>query len=266
MEVEKDSRIDVFERWSVRNLKDYLARHGISHVGNKTELVALAYSCKQMKKPESDKYSKDIQQSFHDYQDILKLSEDIAIPDPFKITEGWIGEGNHGMKYWPPVSIMDIVDHFREQNENSDKLLSEYKSGKAYDYFKSEWLKEIHYNSLNHLVSDYPGVDKYCVLKAKCTPSQRIHDTYHDVWITVGKETGTVACAYCNCAAGLSQTCNHVAAILFRVEAAVRAGWTNPTCTSQKAKWIIPAPKTVVEVTPISEIEIEVHKYGESSK
>ena len=64
----------------------------------------------------------------------------------------------------------------------------------------------------------------------------------------------------------LSQTCNHVAAMLFCVEAAVRAGWTNPTCTSQKARWIIPAPKTVVEVTPISELEIEVHKYGESSK
>ena len=29
---------------------------------------------------------------------------------------------------------------------------------------------------------------------------------------------------------------------------------------------IIPAPKTVAEITLISELEIEVHKYGESSK
>ena len=64
----------------------------------------------------------------------------------------------------------------------------------------------------------------------------------------------------------LSQTCNHVAAVLFRVEAAVRADYTNPTCTSQKAKWVVPAPKTVVEVVPISEMEIEVHKYGAKSK
>ena len=47
---------------------------------------------------------------------------------------------------------------------------------------------------------------------------------------------------------------------------AVHAGLTNPTCTSQKSQWIVPAPKTVIEVTPISDIEIEVHKYGEPSK
>ena len=63
----------------------------------------------------------------------------------------------------------------------------------------------------------------------------------------------------------LSQICNHVAAVLFRVDAAVLAGYTNPTCTSQKAKWVVPAPKTVVEVTPISNMEIEVNKYGRKS-
>ena len=64
----------------------------------------------------------------------------------------------------------------------------------------------------------------------------------------------------------LSQTCNHVAAMLFRVDAAVLAGWTNPTCTSQKAEWVVPAPKTVAIVAPISDLEIEVHKYGKESK
>ena len=64
----------------------------------------------------------------------------------------------------------------------------------------------------------------------------------------------------------LSQTCNHVAAMLFRVEAAVKAGLTNPTCTSLESKWDIPASKTVVEVTPIADLDIEVHKYGTKSK
>ena len=54
--------------------------------------------------------------------------------------------------------------------------------------------------------------------------------------------------------------------MLFRVEAAVQAGLTNPTCTSQKSTWVVPPSKTVVEVTPISELEIEVHKYGTKSK
>ena len=266
MDVSGNDELEDFDRWNVRSLKDYLARHGISHVAKKSELVALAYSCKHMNKPEMDTYTRDIQQSFHEYQDILKLPENVTLPDPFKITDGWIGEASDGMKYWPPIYIVDIVDHFKEQKGDSDKLLSEYKAGKAYDYFKTEWLKELFYNSLNHSVSKYPGVDKYCVLKAKCTPSQRLNDPYHDVWMAIEKETGKVTRAYCNCAAGLSQTCNHVAAMLFRVEAAVRAGLTNPTCTSQKSWWIVPAPKTVIEVTPISDIEIEVHKYWEPSK
>ena len=200
-----------------------------------TELVALAFSVNAMKKPETEVYAHDIQQSFCDYQDILKLSNNITIPDPLKVNDGWIGEENEGMKHWPPVSIVDIMDHLREQNIDSEKMLSEYKAGKAYDYFKSEWLKQIFYNSLNSFVAGCPGIDRYCVLKAKCTPSQRIHDTYHDVWITLERETGKVVCAFCNCAAGLSQTCNHVAAMLFHVEAAVQAGWTNPTCTSKKS-------------------------------
>ena len=35
-----------------------------------------------------------------------------------------------------------------------------------------------------------------------CTPSQRINDPYHDAWLVAEKDTGKVACAYCNCAAG----------------------------------------------------------------
>ena len=138
------------------SLKDYLARHGISHTGKKRELAALAFSRHVMKKPETEVYVRDIQQSFRDYQDILKVGDSITIPDPFKIIDGWIGEGHEGMKHWPPVSIADIVIHLKEQNANSDKILSEYKAGKAYDYFKSEWLKEIFYNSLNNFVSEYP--------------------------------------------------------------------------------------------------------------
>ena len=64
----------------------------------------------------------------------------------------------------------------------------------------------------------------------------------------------------------LCQTCNHDARMLFRVEAAVRTGLTNPTCTSQKATWHIPSSKTVVSVTPITSLDIQVHKYGKECK
>ena len=48
----------------------------------------------------------------------------ISISNPFKVKNGWIGEEDDGMKLWPPISIVDIIDYFREQRVNSDKLLS----------------------------------------------------------------------------------------------------------------------------------------------
>ena len=38
--------------------------------------------------------------------------------------------------------------------------------------------------------------------------------------------------------AGMSSTCNHVAAALFRVEAAMRLGLTNPACTTKACEWL----------------------------
>ena len=37
---------------------------------------------------------------------------------------------------------------------------------------------------------------------------------------------------------GMSETFNHVAAALFRVEAAVRLGLTNPSCTTKPCQWL----------------------------
>ena len=164
MDLSTDSTIEDFERLDIPHLKDYLRKHGISQTGKKAELVALAYSCHQMNKPVTESLIPNIEQSFNDYQAILHLPTGITLPDPFKVTSGWIDEGN--------------------------------------DYFKMECLKEIFYNSLNDSLRNYPGVDKICVLKAKCTLSQRINHPYHNVLLAVENETGQIVSAYCNSAAG----------------------------------------------------------------
>jgi hypothetical protein len=41
----------------------------------------------------------------------------------------------------------------------------------------------------------------------------------------------------------LGEVCSHVAAVLFKIEAACRLGYTNPSCTSMPCKW----NKTFVE-------------------
>ena len=50
---------------------------------------------------------------------------------------------------------------------------------------------------------------------------------------------GEIKSAYCTCTAGHIESCNHVAGLLFRVQAAVLTGVAHPTCTSRLSEWNI---------------------------
>ena len=50
--------------------------------------------------------------------------------------------------------------------------------------------------------------------------------------------TAKIRTCHSTCMAGIGETCNHVAATLYRVEAAVRIGLTNPACTSNADEWL----------------------------
>ena len=93
--------------------------------------------------------------------------------------------------------------------------------------------------------------DHYCIFRTKCVPSQRLNMKMYDVWAVVKKDKdnepgGEILSAYCTCTAGLLGSCNHVAGMLFRVEAAVLSGATHPTCTSKLAEWNVPTNKKKV--------------------
>ena len=74
-------------------------------------------------------------------------------------------------------------------------MLSDYKEGKAFSYFDAEWLKQVEYHPIDNQ-------SPFCVLRAECTPSERIKDPPHDVWVIVHKGTGSVKSAHCGCYAG----------------------------------------------------------------
>ena len=68
------------------------------------------------------------------------------------------------------------------------------------------------------------------------------------LWVIVKKyykyEVGAaILSAYCTCTLGLLRSYNHVAGLLFTVEAVVLTGVTHPTCTSMLASWNLPSKK-----------------------
>ena len=60
--------------------------------------------------------------------------------------------------------------------------------------------------------------------------------------------------------AGLFQTCNNVTACLFRVEAAIRAVLTNPSCTSKSNEWR--PNRTKVQPMKLKDVNFERSEFG----
>ena len=63
---------------------------------------------------------------------------------------------------------------------------------------------------------------------------------------------------------GMSETCNHVAALFFRVEAVVTSGLTNPSCTAKSCEWL-PNRKDVKPIK-LKDINLKRDDFGKQVK
>ncbi|XP_053389785.1 uncharacterized protein LOC128552753 isoform X2 [Mercenaria mercenaria] len=194
-----------------------------------------------------------------EYQGKLVVEGEIIL-DPISIKNGWLTE-KLGRPKWPSVYITDISDYLNTKNPETlmKRLLNEYKEGKAYRYFSSEWVKEVHYHDLGE------HSDK-CIIKSKVTPSQAVNNKAYDVWIVIRKDKNTVPGgqilnAYCSCTAGMMGSCNHIAGVLFRMEYAVKTGMTRPTSTSKACEWTVPKKKTTVKMGKARDFTWKKAKY-----
>lgn len=82
-----------------------------------------------------------------------------------------------------------------ETEEVAKNHLNQYRIGKAYQYFQSEWFKEVFYHPVDRTTP-------YGFLRAECTPSQSLRSEPHKVWVCLAKDSGEVKAAFCRCTAG----------------------------------------------------------------
>ena len=73
--------------------------------------------------------------------------------------------------------------------------------------------------------------------------------------------SGAILKAYCTCKTGLLESCNHVAGLLFLVEAAVLIGATHPACTSMLAYWNVPSKKKQIIPRRIKDFLFKIESY-----
>ena len=87
---------------------------------------------------------------------------------------------------------------------------------------------------------------------AKVMHSQRLIDTPLKLWVICETEGKIIAC-HCNCMASLGESCSHVGAILFAVDAVKRMR-ENKTVTQEKAYWLLPSRGKKSLYGPVSDM------------
>ena len=246
----------MISRMNVDELKQYLRLRALKVSGRKEELVARVFAAVE-NNVQPVKSATEIENEIRmEYQYKLKL-DDTTIPDPYLIAAGWSNEQD-GMKFWPMVLYPDIFNYLMFfPSELGSKDLNDYKNSKAYSYYKSGWLQPLFYHSISIN-------SKFCIIKTECRKSQNIRDSYHKLWLVIEKKTASIRSCHCTCMAGMSETCNHVAAAMFRIEAAVRLGLTNPACTSSANEWL-PCHKEVAPVK-IKNLNFNREDFGQRGK
>ena len=152
----------------------------------------LAFGAEQLSVPVKLTAEEEIIQKKKQYQSLLNVNGE-QLPDPFtELKDNWISE-EKGVEKWPPILQMQIAEFILTAEQGSDlgkRLLSDYKEGKAFSYFDSQWLKEVIITPFQTLTN------------SQSTPSQRIGNVPHKIWVCVKKINGTVEAAYCTCFAG----------------------------------------------------------------
>ncbi|XP_028415046.1 uncharacterized protein LOC114538132 [Dendronephthya gigantea] len=119
------------------------------------------------------------------YQEKLNLINNI---DPYNVSSNFFTES---MEMWPNIEYPDIVTYFLcSTSRYTKEQIKAYKSLESYQYFIAGWV--------NH--------------------SQRLNETPLKTWVAA-EDDGNIITAHCNCVAGFGDTCSHVGALLFAVEA-----------------------------------------------
>ncbi|CAH1265590.1 Hypp3211 [Branchiostoma lanceolatum] len=238
--------------WNVKALQDFLRVRGWKTTGPKVVLEARALCAWENNVPVQPSAAENVATVQREYRQLVE-----GLPDPLQFKdEVWLTEAE-GLEEWPNVMYFDICDYLMKDHPGKDqdlnsRILNAYKEGKAFTYYSSGWLQEV-----------YCCKRDGCVyLRAKCRPSARVNDIPHNVWVCCDP-TGTVKRAYCSCTAGLGQTCNHIAALLFTVEAAVRTNMVRPACTSTACKWNA-APGKAVQQSKVKEMSFKKDKFGKT--
>ena len=97
------------------------------------------------------------------------------------------------MSKWPDLQFGDIYTYLiNTEGCYTKEKLKAYKSLEAYNYFYNGYVQTVYF----HLSG------KFGIHKARVNPSQKAAENYHEPWVIICMQSGSVMTAHCTCMAG----------------------------------------------------------------
>ena len=113
-----------------------------------------------------------------------------TLEDPYAI-EGSLW--SEDMSKWPDLQFSDIYMYLVDtEGYYTKEKLKAYKSLEAYNYFHNGYVRTVYFYLSG----------KFGIHKAKVNPSQKAAENYHEPWVIICMQSGSVMTAHCTCMAG----------------------------------------------------------------
>ena len=130
--------------------------------------------------------------------------------DPNNIPhDAWIDD----VKQWLEVDDGKLSSYTLRTKAVHVEYIGKYKDQKAYSYSMSGFVDIV-------LFTKCPIESKYVFLKGCVSPSQKIRDNPHKVWVCLEGTNSDckIVTSWCTCTAGTAEVCNHVIALMYKVK------------------------------------------------
>lgn len=151
---------------------------------------------------------------------------------------------------WPDLHEGKLFSFILKNKAVDSDYIGKYKHQKAFSYYENGFVGPL-------FTYTVPGT-KLLFIKGTVTPSTKVRDDPHEEWILFEipkKGECEILTTWCTYVAGSSLCCNHIIALMYKLNFAYKKGYVNPACTSVPEGW---NKGTRKEVTPkrVSELFI----------
>ena len=143
-------------------------------------------------------------------------------PDPKEFcADQWIDDVTSS----PDLDQGKLFSFVLKKQSSRFRVVGKYKDQKAFSYYESGFVSALY----TYIV---PGTKMF--VKGDVTPSTKVRDDPHKAWILFEipkKGECETLTTWCTCVAGNTLCCNHIIALMYKLNYAYKKGFVNPLCT-----------------------------------